>query len=74
VKTVESPRDMELSPPITQLSKNLATSEEIHDILLLSRPDYTIFDEMRDTADFQLYVDLRLAASAWPASYTPRRR
>jgi ATPase len=61
VKTVESPRDMVLSPPITQLSKNLATSEEIHDILLLSRPDYTIFDEMRDTADFQLYVDLRLA-------------
>ncbi|MFN3805178.1 MAG: PINc/VapC family ATPase [Pyrobaculum sp.] len=61
VKTIESPRDMSLSPPITQLSKNLATSEEIHDLLLLSRPDYTIFDEMRDTADFQLYVDLRLA-------------
>jgi len=61
VKTLESPRDMVLPPPITQLSKNLATSEEVHDILLLSRPDYTIFDEMRDTADFQLYVDLRLA-------------
>ncbi|MFB6489720.1 MAG: PINc/VapC family ATPase [Thermoproteus sp. AZ2] len=61
VKTVESPRDMVLSPAITQLSKNYATSEEIHDLLLLSRPDYTIFDEMRDTADFQLYVDLRLA-------------
>ncbi len=61
VKTVESPRDMSLSPPITQLSKNIATSEEIHDLLLLTRPDYTIFDEMRDTADFQLYVDLRLA-------------
>ncbi|MEL9989864.1 MAG: PINc/VapC family ATPase [Thermoproteus sp.] len=61
VKTVESPRDMILSKAITQLSKNYATSEEIHDLLLLSRPDYTIFDEMRDTADFQLYVDLRLA-------------
>ncbi len=61
VKTVESPRDMILSKQITQLSKNYATSEEIHDLLLLSRPDYTIFDEMRDTADFQLYVDLRLA-------------
>ncbi|ABL87585.1 ATPase, PilT family [Pyrobaculum islandicum DSM 4184] len=61
VKTLESPRDMTLSPAITQISKNLATSEEVHDILLLSRPDYTIFDEMRDTADFQLYVDLRLA-------------
>ena len=61
VKTIESPRDMILSRSITQLSKNYATSEEIHDLLLLSRPDYTIFDEMRDTADFQLYVDLRLA-------------
>ncbi|MEM0277559.1 MAG: PINc/VapC family ATPase [Pyrobaculum sp.] len=61
VKTIESPRDMVLPPAITQISKNLATSEEIHDLLLLSRPDYTIFDEMRDTADFQLYVDLRLA-------------
>ncbi|MEZ0249148.1 MAG: PINc/VapC family ATPase [Thermoproteus sp.] len=61
VKTVESPRDMVLSRSITQLSKNYAASEEIHDLLLLSRPDYTIFDEMRDTADFQLYVDLRLA-------------
>ena len=61
VKTVESPRDMVLGPHITQLSKTHASSEEIHDILLLSRPDYVIFDEMRDTADFQLYVDLRLA-------------
>lgn len=61
VKTIESPRDMILPPQVTQLSKTMASSEEIHDILLLSRPDYTIFDEMRDTADFQVYVDLRLA-------------
>ncbi|GGP21765.1 ATPase [Thermocladium modestius] len=61
VKTIESPRDMTLPPQVTQLSKTMASSEEIHDILLLSRPDYTIFDEMRDTADFQVYVDLRLA-------------
>ena len=61
VKTIESPRDMVLPNEITQLSKSYASSEELHDILLLSRPDYTIFDEMRDTADFQLYVDLRLA-------------
>jgi ATPase len=61
VKTIESPRDMVLSPAITQLSKSAASPEEIHDILLLSRPDYTIFDEMRNDTDFQLYVDLRLA-------------
>jgi len=61
VKTVESPRDMHLPDEISQYSKSKGTSEELHDILLLSRPDYTVFDEMRDDADFNLYVDLRLA-------------
>ncbi len=61
VKTIESPRDLILSPDIVQYSKNYSTDEEIHDILLLSRPDYVIFDEMRDTRDFKLYIDLRLA-------------
>ncbi len=61
VKTIESPRDMRLSPGITQYSKVYASPDELHDILLLSRPDYTVFDEMRTDNDFKLYVDLRLA-------------
>ncbi|MFX0050922.1 MAG: PINc/VapC family ATPase [Candidatus Hermodarchaeota archaeon] len=61
VKTIESPRDLDLKAEITQYSKNFGTHSEIHDILLLSRPDYTIFDEIRDTEDFRLYTDLRLA-------------
>lgn len=61
IKTIESPRDMQLPNDITQYSKSYATSEELHDVLLLSRPDYTVFDEMRDTKDFELYTDLRLA-------------
>ncbi len=61
IKTIESPRDMQLPHDITQYSKSHATSEELHDVLLLSRPDYTVFDEMRDTKDFELYADLRLA-------------
>ena len=61
VKTIESPRDMQLPDEVTQYSKSYATSEELHDVLLLSRPDYTFFDEMRDTKDFELYADLRLA-------------
>ncbi len=61
VKTVESPRDMHLPPDITQYSKNYAEIGELHDILLLSRPDYTVYDEMRNDEDFKLYVDLRLA-------------
>jgi ATPase len=61
VKTIESPRDMRLPPIITQYSKNYADLGELHDILLLSRPDYTVFDELRNDEDFKLYVDLRLA-------------
>ncbi|MFX0122286.1 MAG: PINc/VapC family ATPase [Candidatus Hodarchaeota archaeon] len=61
VKTIESPRDLDLKAEITQYSKNFGSHSEIHDILLLSRPDYTIFDEIRDTEDFKLYTDLRLA-------------
>ncbi|UCG03554.1 MAG: Flp pilus assembly complex ATPase component TadA [Candidatus Heimdallarchaeota archaeon] len=61
VKTIESPRDLDLKAEITQYSKNFGSHTEIHDILLLSRPDYTIFDEIRDTEDFKLYTDLRLA-------------
>jgi ATPase len=61
VKTVESPRDLQLPMDITQYSKTYGDDKTLHDILLLSRPDYTIFDEMRTTEDFKLYVDLRLA-------------
>ncbi len=61
VKTVEAPRDLMLSDSITQYSITRGTSEEIHDILLLSRPDYTMFDEMRNTKDFALFTDMRLA-------------
>lgn len=61
VKTIESPRDMLLPPEITQYSKNYADLSELHDILLLSRPDYTVFDEMRNDEDFKLFADLRLA-------------
>ena len=61
VKTIEAPRDMVLPKEITSYSKSFGTAEEIHDILLLSRPDYTIFDEMRNPEDFKLFADLRLA-------------
>ncbi|MFH1915677.1 MAG: PINc/VapC family ATPase [Nanoarchaeota archaeon] len=61
VKTVEAPRDLTLPPEITQLSLSHGSPQEIHDILLLSRPDYTVFDEMRNTDDFKLFADLRLS-------------
>lgn len=61
VKTVEAPRDLVLPDSITQYAISHGTPQEIHDILLLSRPDYTLFDEMRNTEDFRLFADLRLA-------------
>ncbi len=61
VKTIEAPRDLMLPDNITQYSLSQGTPQEIHDILLLSRPDYTVFDEMRNTNDFRLFADLRLA-------------
>lgn len=61
VKTIEAPRDLVLPDEVTQYAITYGTYQEIHDILLLSRPDYTLFDEMRNTEDFQLFADLRLS-------------
>ncbi|MBW2977128.1 PINc/VapC family ATPase [Candidatus Woesearchaeota archaeon] len=61
VKTVEAPRDLILPDNVTQYAISHGDAQEIHDILLLTRPDYTIFDEMRNTDDFKLFADLRLA-------------
>ena len=61
IKTIETPRDLNLSKDITQYSLSKADKNEIRDLLLLSRPDYTFFDEMRTTNDFKLFSDLRLS-------------
>jgi len=61
VKTIESPRDLQVPDEVTQYSKAFGSKENIHNVLLLTRPDFTIFDEMRVTDDFKLYADLRLA-------------
>lgn len=60
VKTIESPRDLQLPEEVTQYSFSYAPHSEIRDILLLSRPDFSIYDEVRNPEDFQLFKDLRL--------------
>jgi ATPase len=60
IKTIESPRDLQVSNAITQYSFSHGTHDEIRDILLLSRPDITVYDEVRNTNDFELFKDLRL--------------
>ncbi len=60
VKTFESPRDLQVDPGITQYSKLDGSFDNSADILLLVRPDYTIFDEIRRREDFVTFADLRL--------------
>ena len=61
VKTLESPRDLQVPPEITQYGPLEGSMEASADILLLVRPDYTIYDEVRKTRDFQVFADMRLA-------------
>lgn len=61
VKTMESPRDLQVKPEITQYSKLKGSFENTADMLLLVRPDYTIYDELRKTDDFMIFSDMRLA-------------
>ncbi|MDQ1282439.1 MAG: ATPase, partial [Euryarchaeota archaeon] len=61
VKTLESPRDLQVPPEITQYGPLEGSMEASADILLLVRPDYTIYDEVRKTRDFQVFADMRMA-------------
>ena len=61
VKTMESPRDLQLPDDITQYSPLEGRMENTADVLLLVRPDYTIYDELRKNTDFSIFADMRLA-------------
>lgn len=60
IKTIESPRDLMVPENVVQYSFTYWSHDEVRDILLLSRPDYTVYDEVRNTSDFELYKDMRL--------------
>jgi ATPase len=61
VKTFESPKDLQVSRGITQYGPLEGDFEKSAEILLLVRPDYTVFDEVRRTRDFEIFADMRLA-------------
>lgn len=61
VKTMESPRDLQVGDEITQYAPLEKDMGKTADILLLVRPDYTIYDELRKTKDFMIFADMRLA-------------
>lgn len=61
VKTMEQPRDLQVGDEITQyapLERDMALTGEV---LLLVRPDYVVYDEVRKTSDFHTFADMRLA-------------
>jgi ATPase len=61
VKTLESPKDLQVGPEITQYGPLEGDFEKTADILLLVRPDYSVYDEVRKTKDFEIFSDMRLA-------------
>lgn len=61
VKTLEQPRDLQVSEEIVQYSPLDGSMEKAADILLLVRPDYVIYDELRKDSDFEAFSDLRSA-------------
>jgi ATPase len=61
VKTLEQPRDLQVPPEITQYAPLEGSFLKTANILLLVRPDYTIFDDIRNPRDFEIFSDLRLA-------------
>ncbi|MER5176701.1 MAG: ATPase, T2SS/T4P/T4SS family [Candidatus Nitrosocosmicus sp.] len=60
VKTLESPRDLQVPESVVQYGSFKNGYERVSDLLLLVRPDFTIFDEVRKIKDFELFADLRL--------------
>jgi len=61
VKTMEKPRDLQLGEEVTQYTALGGSMEKTADSLLMVRPDYTIYDEVRKTDDFEVFADMRLA-------------
>jgi ATPase len=61
VKTMEKPRDLQVGPEITQYTELNDQMSLTADSLLMVRPDYTIYDEVRKTDDFEVFADMRLA-------------
>jgi ATPase len=52
---------MQVSDEITQYRPLEGDFEKSAEILLLVRPDYVIFDEIKKTKDFEIFADMRLS-------------
>jgi ATPase len=61
VKTMEAPRELQVPDQITQYTVLDGSMSNTADVLLLVRPDFVIFDELRKNEDFNVFADMRLA-------------
>jgi ATPase len=61
VKTMEAPRDLQVPDHITQYTSLEGSMQSTGDVLMLVRPDFVIFDELRKNEDFTTFADMRLA-------------
>jgi ATPase len=61
VKTMEAPRELQVPDNITQYTALDGSMTNTADVLLLVRPDFVIFDELRKNEDFNVFADMRLA-------------
>ncbi len=61
VKTMEAPRELQVPDNITQYTMLDGSMANTADVLMLVRPDFVIFDELRKTEDFSVFSDMRLA-------------
>ncbi|MBU5689513.1 MAG: PINc/VapC family ATPase [Candidatus Aenigmatarchaeota archaeon] len=61
IKTIESPKDLQVPDEVTQYGPLGGDFAKTADILLLVRPDYTIFDEVRLEKHFKIFADMRLS-------------
>ncbi|MDD1685470.1 PINc/VapC family ATPase [Methanoregula sp.] len=61
VKTMEAPRELQVPDQITQYTMLDGSMANTADVLLLVRPDFVIFDELRKAEDFSVFSDMRLA-------------
>ncbi|MEA2071930.1 MAG: PINc/VapC family ATPase [Asgard group archaeon] len=61
IKTIEKPRDLQVGPEVSQYTGLSGDFRKTADIMLLIRPDFVIFDELRKTDDFKAFGDMRLA-------------
>jgi len=61
VKTMEAPRELQVPDHITQYTTLDGSMANTADVLMLVRPDFVIFDEVRKNEDFRVFADMRLA-------------